>query len=171
MTVHNTQVKDEDTLEDHHNQQIKLSQHDLNVLDILQAGITKLKNGSWSLPLPFKDKSCMPDNKVQAEKRLTQLVQKFTRDEVYKTEYFNFVQDMINSSHAELATDKADDGKVWYIPHFNIYHPKKKKLRVVFGASVRYGNQSLNDELLTGPDHIYSLIGILLRFRKNLIAI
>ena len=25
-----------------------------------------------------------------------------------------------------------DDGKVWYIPHHGVYHPKKNKIRVVF---------------------------------------
>ena len=171
VTVLHTQVKGEDAFDDNHYNQLKLSQNDLQFLDTLQAGMTRLDDGSYCLPLPLRDKGYMPNNKVQAEKRLNQLVQKFKKDEAYKQEYFSFLQDMINSGHAELAPENAVDGKEWYIPHFGIYHPKKKKLRVVFDASARYANQSLNDKLLTGPEHINSLVGILLRFRKNPIAI
>ncbi|XP_067939750.1 uncharacterized protein [Watersipora subatra] len=78
---------------------------------------------------------------------------------------------MVDNGFAEVAADEADKGKEWYIPHFGIYHPKKRKLRVVFDASARYANESLNEKLLTGPDHMYSLVGILLWFCKNPIAI
>lgn len=44
-----------------------------------------------------------------------------------------------------------DDGRVWYLPHHGVYHPKKKKLRVVFDCAARYQGTSLNEQLLQGP--------------------
>lgn len=52
------------------------------------------------------------------------------------------------------------------------YHPKKPtQIRVVFDSSAKYDNVSLNDVLMNGPDLINSLHGVLLRFRKDLVAI
>ena len=58
----------------------------------------------------------------------------------------------------------------WYIPHHGVYHRVKKKIRVVFDCSAKFNGKSLNDCLLTGPDLINSLLGILLRFRKEQVA-
>ncbi|XP_035986916.1 uncharacterized protein LOC118560197 [Fundulus heteroclitus] len=60
----------------------------------------------------------------------------------------------------------------WYIPHHSVYHPKKpEKIRVVFDCSAKHEGTSLNDHLLTGPDMINDLAGILCRFREHKIAI
>ena len=58
----------------------------------------------------------------------------------------------------------------------DVYHPQKpNKIRVVFDSSEQFHNVSLNDSLndvlLRGPDLNNTLIGVLLRFRKEQIAI
>lgn len=58
-------------------------------------------------------------------------------------------------------------GKVWYVPHHGVYHPKKKKLRVNSDCAASYQGVSLNRELLQGPDLTNSLLGVILRFRKE----
>ena len=59
-----------------------------------------------------------------------------------------------------------------YIPHHGVYHPKKpNKLRVVFDCSAKHQNESLNDHLLTGPDLLNNLTGVLHRFREHPVAI
>lgn len=65
-----------------------------------------------------------------------------------------------------------DGEEAWYLPIFGVYHPKKPtQIRVVFDSSAKCDNVSLNDVLMTGPDLINSLLGVLLRFRKDLVAI
>ena len=52
----------------------------------------------------------------------------------------------------EVPAPTQDDGVKWYIPHHDVYHPKKNKTRVVFDSSARCKGTSLNDHLLSGPD-------------------
>ena len=70
-----------------------------------------------------------------------------------------------------LSRLKTEEGKVWYLPHNDIYHPKKPdNIRVVFDCSCQYEGRSLNKELLQGPDMTNLLVGVLLRFRQEPIA-
>lgn len=53
-----------------------------------------------------------------------------------------------------------------------MYHPKKKdKLRVEFDFSCKHDGISLNDVLMLGPDLMDRLDGVLMRFRKEPIAV
>lgn len=60
---------------------------------------------------------------------------------------------------------------MWYIPHHGVYHPKKHKIRVVFDCNAAYQGTSLNKQLLQGPDLTDSLIGVLIRFRQEPVAL
>ena len=63
------------------------------------------------------------------------------------------------------------DGRVWYIPHHGVYHPKEKTIRVVFDCGATYQGTSINCELLQGPNLTNTLIGVLTRFRKEPVAL
>ena len=58
---------------------------------------------------------------------------------------------------------------VWYMPHHGVLHPTKGKQRVVFDCAATFQSQSLNKALLSGPDLTNSVVGVLTRFRKELI--
>lgn len=62
---------------------------------------------------------------------------------------------------------KQKEGKIWYIPHHGVYHPKKIKLRVVFDCGASFKGTFLNSELVQGPDLTNSLLGVLTRFRQE----
>lgn len=51
-----------------------------------------------------------------------------------------------------------------------MYHPRKKKIHVVFDCSAKYREKSLNDELLQGSDLTNQVVGVLTRFREHDIA-
>ena len=61
---------------------------------------------------------------------------------------------------------------MWYLPHHPVYHPMiPEKLRTVFDcASVHHG-LSLNSQVLSGPDLTNKLLGVLLRFRQETVAL
>ena len=88
-------------------------------------------------------------------------------------EYKQFMENMISKGYAQKIEGKqGQDGQVWCIPHYGIYHKNKpEKTRVVFDCSARYKGFCLNDHLLPGPNITNSLIGVLMRFRKEPIAI
>ena len=99
-----------------------------------------------------------------------QLKKRFLQDEEYKEDYVKFMNDVIAKGYAEKApTIEAKGGKkVWFIPHHGVYHPKKqRKIRVVFDCSAELKGQSLNQNLLQGPDLTNNLVGVLGRFRKE----
>ena len=60
------------------------------------------------------------------------------------------------------------EGKVLYLPHRGVYHPKKPgSIRVVFDCSACYQGKSLNGLQLQGPDLTSKFTGVLTRFRKE----
>lgn len=110
-----------------------------------------------------------------AEQRLKRLKGKLDKNETYRSQYVNFMTDIIQKGFAEkVQKDEMTcfNGHSWYIPHHGVFNPQKpNKLRVVFDCSAKYEGQSLNDYLLQGPDLTNTLVGVLCRFRKEPIAI
>lgn len=91
-----------------------------------------------------------------AEQRLKNLKGKLDKDDTYRSQYVNFMTDMIQKGFAEKVPEDeliCFDGHSWYIPHHGVFNPQKPNmLRVVFDCSAKYEGQSLNDYLLQGPD-------------------
>ena len=149
-----------------------VSQDDITFLNKVEEGIRKNIHGHYEMPLPFKTRPSLPDNKDSAVIRLNHLKRKLQRDEKYKEQYIKFMEEVIEKGDAELVEDGGSEGERWYIPHHGVRHAKKPdKLRVVFDCSARYRETSLNDHLLCGPDMLNNLIGVLIRFRQHPIAL
>lgn len=62
-------------------------------------------------------------------------------------------------------------GRSWYLAHFTTYHNTKHTIRVVFDSSCEFSGVSLNKVLLPGPDLMNNLLGVLMRFRKENVAV
>ena len=61
---------------------------------------------------------------------------------------------------------------IWYLPHHAVWHPRKPdEPRVVFDCACKSEGVSLNNQLLQGPENTSSLIGVILRFRVNSVAV
>ncbi|XP_071088902.1 uncharacterized protein [Haliotis cracherodii] len=157
------------------NDQPEMSRDDKQFLDIMNSSKT-LTGGHYQMSLPFKDAQLdLPNNKVQAEQRAISLKKKFKKNENFYEDYKVFMKDLLDKDYAQkVPENKKDrkDGKVWYIPHHGVYHPKKpEKIRVVFDCAATFRGKSLNDHLLQGPDLTNTLLGVLLRFRQEPIAL
>ena len=59
----------------------------------------------------------------------------------------------------------------WILPEHGVYSHVKAKLRRVSNAVAKYKGTSLNDMLLTGPDPLANLVGVVLRFRQKMFPI
>ena len=116
----------------------------------------------------------MPNNRHIAMQRLQSLKRKFKSNESFHNKYTAFLNDVITQGYAEpvpqLEMERAP-GRTWYIPHHGVYHPKKNTLRVVYDCGAVYQGTSLNSELLQGPDLTNSLVGVLLRFRREPVTV
>ena len=136
----------------------------------------KLVNGHYQLAIPWRDiQPCLPNNRSVAEHRLKHLKRKLSRDVGLCKKYTNFIDDLMVKYYArKVPQDQVirNDGAVWYLPHHNVFNPKKpEKARIVFDCAAKYRGKSLNDNVLQGPDFTNSLVGVLLRFRQESVAL
>ena len=152
------------------------SVEDKRFCNTLTANIHKNENGNWEMPLPFKtDNVTLPNNRDQCLKRLLGIKRKLLKNSKTLKHYTEFMQKIFDKNHASPVPPeelKTSAGKVWYLPHFDIYHPKKQdQIRIVFDCSAVFQDQSLNKHLLQGPDMMNGLVGVLSRFRKEETAV
>lgn len=141
-------------------------------MQLLNERINQNADGHLEMPLPFKTRPQLPENKWLALVRLKQLKGKFEKNPRFKDDYTKFMDSVFKDGDEERAENQPRAGCVWYIPHQGVYLPRKpEKIRVVFDCSAKYEGTALNDHLLAGPDLTNGLIGVLCRFRKHLIAL
>lgn len=154
------------------NDESTLSQDDIAFLNKVGEGIRKNEQGHYEMPLPFKARPVLPNNKEMALTRLNQLKRKLQQNSSYLDQYVKYMEGIIECGDAEQIEDDRCEGEKWYIPHHGVRHPKKpEKLRVVFDGSAKFRGTCLNDHLLSGPDLLNSLLGILIRFRQHPVAL
>ena len=150
------------------------SVEDEKFLHIMETGIKKTSDNHYEMPLPLKsEKTTLPNNRQLAVKRWSQLSARFRRNGKFLEDYRVFMRDVITDCAEQVPPDQLNgqEGRVNYVPHTGVYHPKKPdKIRVVFDCSAKYGGVSLNDHLLQGPDLTNGLLGVLCRFRKEEVA-
>lgn len=149
-----------------------ISQDDIQFMQLLNEKIHQNTEGHLEMPLPFKTRPQLPENKRLALVRLKRLKGKFEKNPKFKSDYVKFMESVFNDGDAERAEHQPKAGNVWYIPHQGVYHPRKpEKIRVVFDCSAKYEGTALNDHLLTGPDLTNGLTGVLCRFRKHPVTV
>ena len=69
----------------------KTSQEDLQFLKIMEEGIGRTENGHYEMPLPFKERPLLPDNRSMGITRLDHLKRRFVKDSKYKEDYVDFM--------------------------------------------------------------------------------
>ena len=151
------------------------SQEDHAFLQKVESSM-KLVDGHHELCLPFRDDRVqLPDNSGPVLQRLHSLKKKMIGNPQFYSDYKGFISGVISNGYA-IRVPEADlarcDGRVWYLPHHGIYHPKKPdKIRVVFDCAATTRGVSLNSVLLQGPDLTNKLVGVLLRFREEAVGV
>lgn len=149
------------------------SMEDKTFLTLMDAKVYRDEDNSWVAPLPFrKPRQRLPNNKEQAISQFTSLQRTLKRKPEMQHQYVEFMGKVFTSGHAEVAPPLKESEEFWYLPTFGVYLSQKpNQIRVVFDSSAQWSGISLNDVLLKSPDLNNSLLGVLIRFRKEKIAI
>ena len=151
------------------------SKEDLAALQLLTNSV-EVQNGHYQLPLLWKPCNVkLPNNLVVAKQRLASLKRRFTKDYDFRGKYTKVISSYLQQGFAQqVPHEHLNDytGPTWYLPHHAVANlHKPDKVRVVFDCAAKYKGSSLNDNLIRGPDLMNSLIGVLMRFRKQNVAL
>lgn len=149
-------------------------QNDQNMraLAILEERSRRLPDGRFETGLLWRNESMvLPNNRETAVRRLYSIERKLDKSPALKEQYHKQMAHLLESGYAEEATEPPQPGRTWYLPHFAVINPSKPKPRIVLDAAARTHGICLNDCLLTGPDLLQSLPGVLMRFRQREIAV
>ena len=100
------------------------------------------------------------------------LQQRLERDTKLREHYEETIKKDLDKNYITTA-DPSCRHSFWYLPHHPVINKQKpNKIRRVTNAVSKYkGGTSLNDALLTGPDLLCNLHGLLLGFRQYSVAI
>ena len=140
----------------------EISNEDRRFLKILDAQTMKVGN-HYQTPLPLKNPDVkLPNNRKVAERRLSYLEKRLMKDDRFHQQYTESMQEILEKGYARELKSTLQGGRVWYLLHHGVYHPRKPEdIRVVFGCSSELNGRSINKELLMGLDLTNQLMGVL----------
>ena len=117
----------------------------------------------------------MPANRSKAEKRLKSTERILLRDRPLAQKYCETTEGYIAKRYERKLTPEEEtkaEEKQLFLPHHPVTNPNKPgKVRIIMDAAAKCDNVSLNNKLLIGPDLLNNLVGVLLRFRQERVAI
>ena len=96
------------------------------------------------------------------------------QDEKLAQAYQSVVDDYLSKGYIrEVPEDEPKPPSEWFLPHFPVVRPEKAttKVRVVFNGSAQQDGKSLNSESLPGPKLQSDIVDVLIKFRKEPIAL
>ncbi|XP_037515449.1 uncharacterized protein LOC119391870 [Rhipicephalus sanguineus] len=132
----------------------------------------------YEVALPWKPLNIhLAHNKAIAQKRLTSLTKRLSRDETTLIEYDVAIRQYLEQGFAERLPREEinnDENRVYYMPHRAVFRPDSlsTKIRVVFDASSSdTGCISLNEALEPGPNLNPDLLKVLINFRIHHIGL
>ncbi|KAJ8049997.1 hypothetical protein HOLleu_02999 [Holothuria leucospilota] len=139
-------------------------------------GSLDYRMGRYQVRVPWKGDSgpLLPDNRDMAISRLQSTEKRLKANPSLGKDYSDTIERYLSKGYIRKV-EKSDrgEGPKWFLPHFPVVRPDKAttKTRIVFDASAKYQGISLNDEIDQGPKMQRDLFDILLRFRKNPVAV
>ncbi|XP_072048282.1 uncharacterized protein [Amphiura filiformis] len=156
--------------------EIKPSVEDKKFLQKMKDTIHQEPDGHYTTALPFRDAAAvMPNNRSQAEAYASNLRKRLAKDSNLCEQYTQFMEDLEVGGYSEKIPDdepERGDGRCWYIPHHGVFNVNKPgKIRVVYNCPAMYKGTSLNAQLFQGPDLTNGLTGVLMRWRKEPVAV
>ena len=152
------------------NSERTFSAEDRSFLTTMKEKMVQREDQHYEVPLPTRNKISLPCNIPMAMKRLHNLKARLKRNPELHETYAKHMQELFDNGWAEMTEGLTGvEGRTWYIPHQGVV--QHDKFRVVFDCSAEYQGSSLNDHLLTGPNQMNLMLGVLIRFRLEKVAL
>ena len=142
----------------------KIPKDDKMFLTIVEKGIKKV-NEHYEIPWRYWDGNLqLPNNKVQAIRRMQQWKKRFQKDPEFFNSYTKQIEELILKGYAKQSSSNSIKEKTWYLPHHGDKHVSNPgKVRIVFDCSTSYAGTSLNNKLLSDSNLTNQLTGVLIR--------
>ncbi|XP_057294660.1 uncharacterized protein LOC130623195 [Hydractinia symbiolongicarpus] len=131
----------------------------------------------WEAAYPWiKDPHELPNNRSVVLARLQSTEKRLLKNLEHADTYNRQIQDMIKRGASRIvSTEELNQyrGPIHYISHHAVLKPDSKSTpcRIVFNSSANFHGHVLNEYYAKGPDMLNTLLGVLLRFRENRVAL
>ena len=129
----------------------------------------------YQISVPWKsERPQLPNNCQMAVSRLTSTKQNLKKNPEVAAEYQKTIDAYVSKGYLrKVNLESKDAPPAWYLPHFPIVRMDKPstKVRIVFDCSAKCDGVSLNDVIHPGPKLQNDLFNVLIRFRRNPIAL
>lgn len=123
----------------------------------------------------IKDPNHLPDNYNLAKRMLESTEKRLSKDVAHSKVYDDQIKDMVIRGVGKILTTEellSYKGPKYYLSHHEVMKEgSTTPCRIVFNSSAKYMGECINDYWAKGANMIKDLMGVLIRFRENRIAI
>ena len=135
----------------------------------------KFENDHYVVAVPWRnERPSLPNNRPLAERRLESTERKLEKNPEIADSYQKVIKEYLEKKYIRrVPPDEPTPPEEWLLPHFPVVRADRSttKTRIVFDASAKFQGKSLNSEALPGPKLQADMFSILVRFRKELVAL
>ncbi|XP_075264841.1 uncharacterized protein LOC142356997 [Convolutriloba macropyga] len=128
---------------------------------------------TYQMGLPWKPVNKLLDNYISAVRQLKSLQKRLKNDPDLNQKYNQTTQTELDKNFVKPVEMQAPlPESIWCLPHHPVTNPNTPgKVTRVANAASKFCGESLKSSLLTGPNLLNNLVGILLRFREHPVAV
>ena len=135
----------------------------------------KFDGKHYEVTVPWKeDRPNLPTNLPMAKQRLLSTEKKLLKNKEVALAYQQVLNGYLEKQYIRrVPKDEEKPQQEWLLPHFPVVRPERAstKVRIVFDGSAPYEGKSLNTEALPGPKLQSNVFDILVKFRKETVAL
>ena len=144
------------------------SQDDLRVVQLWENEHIRI-GSKYQVPIPLKDPEEPVPNNYPVVKSMTESLAKRLKRKGSFEKYDKKMNSLIEDGYVEIIPPEpySNPNMTNYIPHHDVYHPRKPDPRIVHNAKFKYKGFSLNDKCLQGPNFLSRADSVLTRFRLH----
>ena len=133
------------------------------------------ENDHYVVAVPWPNaRPSLPNNRPLAETGLESKERKLAKNPELAESYQKVIEEYLEKNYfRRVPPDESTPTEEWLLPHFAVVRADRSttKARIVFDASAKFQGKSLNSEALPGLKLQAVMFSILVKFRKELVAL